>query len=316
MQNYRRVTLEDRIQIQSYLAVGLTASEIAKRLGFHKSSMSREIMRNQQGRSYQAQAAQERAKKEFLHCRRHYKIEGDSKAYIQGRLEQGWSPLSISQRQKREEKAYQISSVSIYRWVRRNPQFKILLRYGYKRRGFGRTFQRTHTRESSWKQSIRDRPAEAETRSQAGHWERDTFFGAKKRENVVVLCERKSRFVMLRKSKTLKARKISELTNEMLVASKIKTRSVTNDNGSEFFDVGSMKFPVYFCDVLKPQQRGTVENTIGLIRHFIKRGAALENISAQKIRALQQMLNLRPRRVLDYRTPYEVLYGQTVALAM
>lgn len=121
---------------------------------------------------------------------------------------------------------------------------------------------------------------------------------------------------MLRKSKTLKARKISELTNEMLVASKIKTRSVTNDNGSEFFDVGSMKFPVYFCDVLKPQQRGTVENTIGLIRHFIKRGAALENISAQKIRALQQMLNLRPRRVLDYRTPYEVLYGQTVALAM
>ena len=83
-----------------------------------------------------------------------------------------------------------------------------------------------------------------------------------------------------------------------------------------FFDTKTLKVQSYFCDVLKPGQRGTVENTIGLLRRFIKREIDLDQISPQKLKALENQINLRPRKCLDYKTPYEVFYNKKVALAV
>ena len=313
---YRRVVLKDRIEIQALLTKGLNKTEIAKELGFHKATIGREIRRHVVNRRYEAVRAQENAKRRFQCCRRSYKITGRLKGFVKSKLKRGWSPEQISGRFRRENVRTSVSHQSIYRFIKRTGHGKIYLRFGYKRRGFGRNIKKNHSRNSDWKTMITQRPKCVEGRREFGHWERDTFFGSQKKGNILVLVERKSRYAVLRKSHTLQSKFMAKLTKKALRRTKHPAKTITNDNGSEFFDIKSLKVPVYFCEVLKPQQRGSVENLIGLCRQYVKRKDALEKISYQQINALQRRINLRPRKTLDYRTPFEVFNDLTVALAM
>lgn len=313
MQRYRRVTLKDRIEIQANLNLGLKPTEIALKLGFHKSSISREFKRNRKGKSYSAVEAHKLAEIRFKRCRRSYKVRGTYLELVRKKLRNGWSPEQIAGRLKQEKAIEQLSYQTIYRFVRRTKFDKTYLRFGYKRRGFGRNIRRRHCRQSNWKLPISQRPLAAERRTQLGHWERDLFFGARKKP-FFILSDRKSRFIIMRKSKNFKSDEIAAMTNRLLTG--MPARTITNDNGSEFFAVNSLSIPVYFCKAHKPQQRGTIENSIGLIRQFIKRGVEADTIAHQKVAALQKKINFRPRKTLDYKTPYEVFYGKTVALAV
>lgn len=312
MQKYRRVALDDRYQIQAYLASGMRISELAGELGFNKSTILRELKRNS-GIVYQAGIAQARARARFSRCKRAFKIEGKFRDFVLQKLQQGWSPDQISERLERENSTFQVSYQTIYRLVERLKLRRTHLHFGYKRRGFGRNTQRKWSRQSAWKKSIHDRPQEANTRSGLGHWERDLFF-TKARKTIMILTDRKSRFSLLAKNPNFRSREVALLTKKLLQNTTCKT--ITNDNGSEFFDVDSIKVPVYFCDVLKPGQRGTVENTIGLLRRFIKKDTDLSTLSNRALTALQTQINLRPRKCLDYKTPFEVFYNQKVALAV
>jgi len=315
MQAYRRVTLEDRFYIQASLETGLTITEIANRLGFHKSTVSRETRRLSQELEYKAHDADLNANDRYKRCRRRYKLDGELLQFTLSRLKEGWTPEQIKGRLQREGSGYRISIQTIYRHVRRLNLRKTHLRFGYKRRGFGRLKRQKDCRESGWKQSIHERPLAANRRQEVGHWERDLFF-TKHRKTVLVLTDRKSRYTILARNPNFKAKEVAKLTTSLLKRAPTTSKTITNDNGSEFFDVSSIKIPVYFCDVLNPGQRGTIENTIGLVRRFIKKDTDLSKISDYKLKKLQTQLNLRPRKCLDYKTPYEVMYKQTVALAV
>lgn len=316
MQTYRRVAREDRCQIVAFRKAGLNCSEIAKHLGFHKSTITREIKRNCDGRQRYGEgiAAHRRAMERFQRCRRRDHIQADFSAEICDKLLEGWSPEQISGRLKREKSDQQVSHQTIYRHIRKQnlPRF-FLLRWGFKRRGFGREKARANSRPEGRRKTIDERPKAATERRQKGHWERDSFFVGN-RKTFLVLVDRRSRLTLIRKAATLNAKKIAKLTMKMIAEAKAEAKTITNDNGSEFFEPTSV--PIYFARARKPQQRGTVENAIGLARQYITRQMNINDLSIKEVQAIEDRLNFRPRKILDYKTPHEVFYRKKVALAV
>ena len=150
-------------------------------------------------------------------------------------------------------------------------------------------------------------------RTRVGHWERDTM-EAKDRRTIIVCLERKSRFITIEKVKQPYSKYLTHQTQEMFRKIKAKVLSITNDNGNEFMDGYKFDVPVYYCDPSSPHQKGSVENAIGLIRQYIPRKTDLKRLSQKDLKAIQDKLNHRPRKCLAFKTPYEVMYGKTVAL--
>lgn len=139
------------------------------------------------------------------------------------------------------------------------------------------------------------------------------IFGRKK---LLVCADRKSRYMKLAKVNDPTAKGVTELTEKLLKQAGKRIYTVTNDNNTEFNGGSILGCPVYYCDPLKPQQRGMIENLCGLLRQYFTHKTNINDLSEQDIRDVEQALNHRPRKCLDYKTPYEVFYGKSVALAM
>ena len=159
--------------------------------------------------------------------------------------------------------------------------------------------------------SIHNRPDSANNRTRFGHWERDGMYAANLKQ-VLVCLDRKSRLIRLGKVEGRTARDFNNLTFDLL--RKEKVLSITNDNGSEFRKSYEMSVPVYHCDPLRPDQRGSVESVIGTLRMLIKRNTDLDKIGKKGIKRIEKMINNRPRKIFNYKTPYEGHYGLKVAL--
>jgi transposase, IS30 family len=163
------------------------------------------------------------------------------------------------------------------------------------------------------RETITQRPEKINNRSRLGDWERDLMCGLN-RSALLICVERKSRFLKISKLNSYKAVDVFSQTQQLLAETGTEIKSITNDNGPEFNDGYLSAVPIYYCQPQKPQQRGTVENTIGLLRQYHSRKSDLSEINNEGIVNLENKMNSRPRRCLDYRTPYEVLYNVTVAL--
>lgn len=309
MGKYRRVTFEDRCQIDAYLSVGMKRQEIARRLGFHPSTMGRELKRNLYGGLYTPKQAQNKAEERYRSCRKAYKITGELRDKVERRLRDDWSPEFIAGRFKVEEVA-SISHQAIYNHVHRDRELKKLLA-NFNHRGAGRHLQRNRTKERFL--SIKERPKIVDERSRLGDWERDAMCVAN-REHVLVMSDRKSRYVLLEPIGRLNAKLVTELTKKALERVPTKVFTITNDNGSEFSDSPNQGIRVYHCTPRRPQERGTVENQIGRIRRYCTTKTPLSELR-KKLHELETKLNLTPRKCLGYRTPYEVLFKTTIALA-
>lgn len=314
---YRRVSYVDRCQIFAFLAVKKPPKQIAKKLGMHPSTIYREIKRNS-GERYQADAAEELAQTRKIRCRKPRLIKGDLEALIREKLARRWSPEEIAKRLMRERKR-NISHSTIYRFIHARPEEKPLwekcLRRYRKRRG---NFRRSagKTMRYPWALSIKERPKIVANRSRFGDWERDTMYG-KDRRMLLVCSERKSRLVKLAVLKLPLAINVTTQTKALLdEASYRPLRTITNDNGGELLDGFDFNVPVYYCQPGRPHQRGTVENTIGLIRQYLPKQADLATLTDQEIRKIEDELNMRPRKCLAWRTPHEVFFGKSIALAM
>lgn len=308
MRQYTRVTLEVRCQIDAYLQVGFSIPEIAELLGFHKTSIYREIDRNFYFQSYCPIKANELAKERYRACRRTYKVKGFVLDFIIRGLKWGWSPDQISKRLFLERRI-RISHECIYQFIFKYPILRPFLKRD-KKRGAGRYIQRkTRLR----KTSIRERPKSANNRTRLGHWERDTMY-ASNRKQLLICTDRKSRLTLISKIYGRTSKDIAQTTLTLLQRVPGKVRSITNDNGSEF---NESPYPskTYWCDPLRPDQRGTVENTIGLLRQWVKRNTDIDSLSNEDIVFLEDSINFRPRKCLGYRTPYEVFFKTKVALA-
>lgn len=259
MANYRRVTYEDRCQIQAYLQVETSITDISIRLGKHKSTISREIRRNRRQDFYCASGATKKAKDRFRRCKKHKRLTEEIKFWVQKLVVQDLSPEQISGR-LRKEKSISISHQTLYNYFNiRNNAFRFYLRR-FDKRGAGRYRQRRRLVDSN-RLNIGQRPESANLRKRIGDWERDTLYVANQKQ-ILVCVDRKTRLTKLAKVVCKKSSSVSELTLKLLSSTGKKIYTITNDNGPEMRDGHNLEIPVYHCDPRTPQQRGTVENTI------------------------------------------------------
>ena len=310
---YHQLTLDERYQIQAYLHIGKSKDEISVLLNRHRSTIYREVRRHTWRNGYRAKPAQRVSDYTRRMLKFSYKLDPLTIYLIQWGLNIGFSPEQIAQRLWREQKI-SISHETIYRYVWWNKKeggnlYKNLRNWRRRRRRFPRE-QRVRSTIAD-RRNIAERPKNVEQRSQIGHWERDLMLGSNRRKAVLALVERKSRYVLLRKleRKTAKCTKASTIR-----ALRGKKRlTLTNDNGTEFAahkaESSKLGIPIYFTNPYTASERGTCENTIGLARQYLPKRFDIDNTTHESLRTVEKMLNDRPRKCLNFKTPNEVFYG-------
>jgi IS30 family transposase len=308
---YRRVTHEDRIVIKANLDVGLSKSEIADKLGFHKSTIGREITRNSGRRGYRPRQAQMRAQARQEAKQGPYKMDPVMMALIMERLELRWSPEQISNRLRIEGQPY-VSAETIYKFIQEDQKNGGEL-WRNLRRSRRRRQRRFPSEDRRGKiqnaRSISKRSRKANKRKKVGHWERDLMVGKNHQSAVLVITDRKSRFNKFRKLNGKHAKKV---TKETVTALKdLPVKSGTNDRGQEFSDhrrcEKKMKVKIYFCDPYSSYQRGTNENRIGILRQYLPKKTDISGLTNKELQKIEFEINNRPMKCLDWMTPYEFM---------
>ena len=322
------LTLAEREEISRAVVAGHSIRSIATALGRAPSTISREIKRNGNRTCYRAneadQAAWERARRPKI-CKL-----GENRTLariVANKLQLEWSPEQIAGWLKRtypDDENYQVSHETIYRSLfiqARGALKKELLQHLRRTRGMRRSrhhMQKTddHGRITDTV-SIRERPASVKDRAVPGHWEGDLLFGSNNSQ-IATLVERHTRYVMLVKADS----KDTETVINALIKHAHKLprelyKSLTWDRGKEMADHKRFSLAtdikVYFCDPQHPWQRGSNENTNGLLRQYFPKGMDLSDVSQAKLNAVARRLNERPRKTLNYETPAE-RFDQCVAL--
>jgi len=321
------LTLPEREEISRGVVAGSSIRSIAASLGRAPSSISREIRRNGGPGGYRASRADEAAWARA--CRPKVCRLGRNRALAQlvsSKLCLEWSPEQIAGWLKRSypnDEAHQVSHETIYRSLfiqARGALKKELMAHLRRTRGMRRS--RHHTQKTGIHGqivdavSIRERPASAEDRALPGHWEGDLLFGSKNSQ-IATLVERQSRYLMLAK---VEGKDTETVVNALIKhAQKLPHelyQSLTWDRGKEMADhqrfTLATDIKVYFCDPQSPWQRGSNENTNGLVRQYLPKGIDLSVYSQSKLNAIARRLNERPRKTFNYETPAE-RFNQSVA---
>jgi IS30 family transposase len=287
---------------------------MARVLARAKSTISREIKRNRHGCLYCPVLATQKTLERRRQRKLVRKMDRPEIAEVVKRgLKEYHSPDQIAGRMKRTiaDPRERVSATTIYRWIHAQPPGtwdQYLRRYGKRRRGRKPSGMPGAAR-------IGGRPEEAEQRAACGHWEGDTVWGSQRRGGLVTLVDRKSRLVLLTPSKDRTARRVRLKVQKLLKPiPPEQRRSVTFDNGKEFAEhkllAARVEMPVFFADPYASWQRGTCENTNGLIRQFFPKGTSLQNLSPRRAARVARLLNHRPRKSLGYLTPSEVFTTQ------
>jgi IS30 family transposase len=315
---YRRVDMIDRCHIEYLKGEGKNQKQIADILNFHPSTISRELRRKDSRRNgrYCYGRAQDASEALLVHRLMPRKLKGRVLAYVLEKLGHCWSPDQISSRMQ-IDLGLSISHETIYRFIKRDKDeggiLYLLLRRGRrKRKNRFPSMKRIAKRDLL--PTIDERAKQIENRSRFGDWERDTMFGSSRKKAILVLLERKSRLVRLRKLDARKARTVSQMTAELTKG--FPLLSITNDRGSEFLDYEELnrRVPVYFCHPYTSQERGSVENSIGLLRQYLPKHFDIESLTDEELNKIETELNARPRKTLGYKTPAEVISETKVAL--
>jgi IS30 family transposase len=321
------LTLAEREEISRAVVAGHSMRSIAVQLGRTPSTISREVKRNGGQGSYRASQADESAWDRGRRPKTCKLAQNRALArLVAGKLQLQWSPEQIAGWLKQtypDDTSRQVSAETIYRSLfiqARGALKKELVEHLRRSRVMRRS--RHHTQKTpdhgriTDTVSISERPANAEDRAVPGHWEGDLLFGSKNSQ-IATLVERQTRYVMLVK--------VGSKDTETVINALIKTarklpeefyKSLTWDRGSEMADhkrfTLATDIQVYFCDPQNPWQRGSNENTNGLLRQYFPKGTDLSGYSQAKLNAVARRLNERPRKTLNFDTPAE-RFHQTVA---
>ena len=321
------LTLAEREEISRSIAAGRSIRSIATSLGRAPSTISREISRNGGKRCYRANQADETAWDRAHRPKTCKLAENRTLAGIVAtKLQLAWSPEQIAGWLKRtypDDGNFQVSHETIYRSLfiqARGALKKELLQHLRRTRAMRRSRHHTQKTDNHGRitdaVSIRERPASAEDRAVPGHWEGDLLFGSNNSQ-IATVVERHTRYVMLARVDG----KDTETVIDALIKQAQKLpqelyKSLTWDRGKEMADhkrfTLATDIKVYFCDPHNPWQRGSNENTNGLLRQYLPKGTDLSVYSQAKLNAMARRLNERPRKTLDYKTPAE-RFAQCVA---
>lgn len=332
---YHRLTLAEREEISKGLWADENFSQIAERIGFDSSAVSREVNGNvkRKKRSYSAIKAQERTNLNNLKRGRKKKLETNEalKDYVYDKLRTEWSPEEIAKRIKLdylEDKSMRISHETIYQYLYCLPRGELkkeLMKGLRQERKMRQPRRYAHYRKQRIQDiiSISERPEEVRDRTVPGHWEGDLIVGKNQKSALGTLVERTTRLTLLVPLKAKDAFSVRKgFAKEFKKIPKQFKKTLTYDRGTEMSQhklfTKETKIQVYFADPYSPWQRGTNENTNGLIRQYFPKGTDFREVSLGAIREAERRLNSRPRKTLDYYTPsekfYQLITGQKCVL--
>jgi IS30 family transposase len=331
---YTHFTNEERMNLGYLYGLNTSIREIAKTLNKNPSSISRELNRNKDpvsGRYLYGLAdrlSHERRARVNRKLKKVY-IDSELEEYVISKLKLDWSPQQISGRMREDIKngldvgfslKECITYQTIYQYIEKDkPELKQYLRFNRKgkyRRKY-RTKLREKQREESKKKRIDTRPGIVETRERIGDWEGDTIVGGEKTIHILTNVDRKSGYLLADKLD----RATAEETRQAYIQRfnklpRKKKRTLTLDNGIQFSKheriEQELKLPIYFAYPYHSWERGTNENTNGLLRQYFPKKTKFKSITKQKLDKVVKRINTRPRKRLGYLTPEEVFMGVAV----
>lgn len=321
MSAYHHLSLLEREEISRGLAQGRSLRSIALALGRSPSSVSREVNRHWTSFGYRACTAAFRARKRSVKPRRlrFTNLRPDLWILIQEKLRLHWSPEQISSwlRKTYRNPAMHVSHETIYaalyvlpRGALRKELLSCMRQRHKQRRKRGKLLVDRRGQIPDLV-SIHDRPADVEGRFIVGHWEGDLLMGGMGKGAIGTLVERKTRYLLLCLLPSTKAEDVWRAFAKRFNALPEDLRkSLTYDRGMEMSlhsqFTAETKAKVYFCDPQSPWQRGTNENTNGLLRQFFPKGCDFRAVTGKDLRQVEILMNDRPRKVLKFSTPNEV----------
>jgi len=319
MKTYHQLTREQRYQIAALCDAGHSQTEIAHIVGVHKSTICRELSRNQATRGYLPRhahllaLARRKGKARCALTPRHWKE-------VHRLLRLDWSPEQIAQRAEMEG-AFHVSPEWIYQHLiadrgHGGDLSQSLRCQKLRRKRYGRTHRRRGA--IAGRIGIAERPAVVTARRRLGDWEGDTLAGHRWRTGILTLVERKSRFTCLARLRNKSAPETADAVARRLRPLRDVVRTITVDNGQEFSHhqtiTARLNTSVYFTDPHAPWQRGSVENTNGLLRQYFPRSLDFSTLTTPQLRKAEDRLNHRPRKCLGFRTPFEVFFNTVTPL--
>lgn len=313
--SHKHFSISERESILEFLAFGLSKAEIARRLGRHRSSICREIQRNSHDEKYSPHKAQEAYNSRKKRCGARRILENNIiLIYIQEKLEKGWTPEQIAGRSKVED-LFNISFKTIYSAINSGllleNTISFLPRKGRKKRNGVKEKRGTIPD----KKMIEERPAEANERSEVGHFESDTIIGSKRQGAIMTYVCRKSRYLIAELMTDRKAATFNQATIEnfkYIPSEYVKT--FTSDNGKEFSGFKELEkeleVETYFANPYHSWERGTNENTNGLLRRYFPKGIDFKKLKRKELNQAVYAINNRPRKCLNWKTPQEEFWGE------
>jgi transposase, IS30 family len=309
------LTIEERDRIAQLHYVGAQQKEIARAVGRSPATISRELRRNRMDDEYYAAQAQRESERRRRERPLRRKLDdAEINEAVRDGLAQEWAPEQIVGRMKQQDpEACQrrVSPQTIYTWIKQDSDrehWESLLR----RRG-KRPSRRRNAATTVDAARIHNRPEVIEQRLRLGDFEGDTVLGPPGTGGLATLVDRKSRLTIIVKIQSKNADHVHEKVKQRLKQLDEERRhSITFDNGTEFANCHRLEkhlgVKLYFADPGCPYQRGTNENTNGLIRQYFPKGTDFRNISPHEVRRVEKLLNTRPRACLGFETPTEVFF--------
>ncbi len=314
--NYQQLSAEERFLIAAFRSQGEALPEIARVLGRHRSTIWREVRRNcaPYDGGYRSRRAHQRAHARRWRSRRNQQFGKAELGRVEELLRQEWSPEQVAGYLRRQGEL-SISHETIYRHVWRDlaagGTLHLHLRGARKqcRKRYGRYDSRGRL---AGKRMISERPAGVAGRRRVGHWEIDTMMGQSLGESsdcILTLVERKSGYVQIGKLRARTVEQASKATLALLRRHPHQFRTITSDNGTEFHGYAQIEaasqVKFYFANPHHSWERGTNENTNGLIRQYLPKGQSMASLTQAQCDAIAHHLNQRPRKRQAYKTPNE-----------
>ena len=310
---YHQITSEERYILATLRKQGFNQSEIARELGRHRSTICRELKRNSArfDGCYRPSKAIERTAGRRSRSRRNQRFSRTDLQHVESLLHQRLSPEQISGRLLLH-RSLSISHETIYRHVWRDRILGGSL-YTYLRGARKKRRKRYGAYDSrgrlAGKRHISERPLAAEQRSEVGHWEIDTVIGTGSRHCLVTIVDRKTGYVVIGKLRARTKEHTNRRTLRLMRRHPQRFKTITADNGTEFHDYAQIEratgIAFYFATPHHSWERGTNENTNGLIRQYVPKGTSMAKLSQHRCNAIARELNDRPRKRLSFKTPQE-----------
>ncbi len=318
---YTHLTEIERYMISELRKQGISVDKIARRLGRHRGTIYREFQRNSRynayrpNPSYQPARAHQKARSRLSRSRRNKRYTKTDFTLVEALLRLDWSPQQIVG-YLRGRRYPTMSHELIYQYVW-NDKAEGGTLWKHLRQSTKKRRKRYNSKDSRGrlanKRHISERPAEAENREEPGHWEIDTVIGCGTKHCIVTLVDRMNGFTLIGQLDNRTTASLNAKVSELIIRSGLPFKTITADNGTEFHGYEQLEKQhncmFYFANPYHSWERGTNENTNGLIRQYLPKGTSMSHVTQELCDEIAHKLNTRPRKRLGYRTPLEYIHA-------